>query len=131
MLNTKDNLKITRATHLLLGLNKNFTQFKKANKSLFWHLFSKKYFATNFPFNWSVVMNSLVVRSVGMNSLSSIIQENHTLRNRSISHCISHSHFFLLWQKVLVFKCYLDLHFHILIIRFFRSARYSSQSNKR
>ena len=39
--NAADNLKATRATHSLLGLNENFTKLKIGDKSLFWHVFEK------------------------------------------------------------------------------------------
>ena len=39
--NAKDNLEATRATHLFLGVNENFTKLKISNKSLFWHVFEE------------------------------------------------------------------------------------------
>ena len=51
--NAKDSLKATRAIHLFLGLNENFTELK-SDKSLF----LRKYFATNFTFNGNAGVNS-------------------------------------------------------------------------
>ena len=39
--NATDNFKATWATHSFLGLNKNVTELKVADKSLFWHVFEK------------------------------------------------------------------------------------------
>ena len=39
--NATDNLKAIKATHSFLGLNKNFTELKSGDKTLFWHLYEK------------------------------------------------------------------------------------------
>ena len=51
--NATDSLEATRAIHLFLGLNENFTELK-SDKSLF----LRKCFATNFTFNGSAGVNS-------------------------------------------------------------------------
>ena len=52
--NATDSLKATTAIYSFLGLNKNFTELKSDDKSLF----LRKYFANNFTFNGSAGMNS-------------------------------------------------------------------------
>ena len=51
--NATDNLKVTKATDLFLGLNENFTELKSGDKSLFWRVF-EKIFCHQFYFYWMV-----------------------------------------------------------------------------
>ena len=90
VLNAIDNLKTTTTSHSFLDLNKNFTELKISDKSLFWHVFEKVFWPILTP-----ILPLIRVRGWIVNDNFSLIQVNHILRIRSISHCLDISHVFL------------------------------------
>ena len=84
--NATDNLKWTSATHWFLGLNESFIELKSGNKNFFWHI----------PWENSLLSILLLMgvwRLIGHDNFI-LIQVNHILRIRSISHCVDFSYVF-------------------------------------
>ena len=89
LFNATDNLKATRATHWFLDLNKSFTELKSGNKNLPCNIFN------NLTLYYLIILLLMQVRGWIVHDNFSLIQRNHILRIRSISHCVDISYIFL------------------------------------
>ena len=94
VLNAEDNLKETRATQWFLDLKEICTEVKSGDKSLFWHVL-RKYLPP--------VLLLIGVWELIVHGNFSLIQVNHILKMRVISHYVDISYVFL----YLIFKCFI------------------------